>query len=145
MRTKFTILVADDDLDDQELLRSAFAQSKVNIEIVPVYDGVQVMDYLWQRHAFRHVTSLPDLLLLDLNMPLMDGFQTIKEIKRFPHLRTLPIYVITTSRAPEHMSKALNLGASGFYSKGSKAKDILEIMRKVCRECFDTVQEISNG
>jgi len=144
MRTKFTILVADDDLDDQEMMRSAFAQCKVDVEMVPVYDGVQVIDYLWRRHGFKNVTSLPDLILLDLNMPLMDGFQTIKEIKRFPYLSSIPIFVITTSRAPEHMSKALKLGASGFYSKGSKAKDIVEIMRKVCRECFERVEEIGN-
>ncbi len=142
MRTKVTILVADDDLDDQDLLQNGLAQCKVNIEIVPVFDGVKVMDYLWRRGDFKHVTSLPDLLLLDLNMPLMDGFQTIKEIKRFPHLRSIPIYVITTSRSPSHMSKALHLGASGFYSKGFKASDILDILRKVCRDCFESVPEL---
>src|SRR4051812_1528419 len=111
MRTKITILVADDDVDDQDLLQKGLALCKVNIEVVPVFDGVKVMDYLWRRHDFKYVASPPDLLLLDLNMPLMDGFQTLKEIKRFPHLRSIPIYVITTSRSPAHMSKVLNLGA----------------------------------
>src|SRR5688572_11033162 len=136
MRTKVTILVADDDLDDQDLLQNGLAQCKVNIEIVPVFDGVKVMDYLWHRRDFQHVTSLPDLLLLDLNMPLMDGFQTIREIKRFPHLRSIPIYVITTSRSPSHMSKALHLGASGFYQKGFNANDIPNILQKLVRNCY---------
>jgi CheY-like chemotaxis protein len=137
MRKKFTILIADDDLDDQELMRSGLAECKVHVSISPVYDGVQVMDYLLQRHSFRMVEDLPDLILLDLNMPLMDGFQTLKEIKRYPHLRAIPIYVITTSRNMDHMDKALNLGANGFYTKGSKSKDIVEIMKAVCKDCFE--------
>jgi CheY-like chemotaxis protein len=142
MRTRFTILVADDDLDDQDLMRRGLADCTVNVEIVPVYDGVQVMDYLLHRHNFRQTQFMPDLILLDLNMPLMDGFQTLKEIKRYPHLRPIPIYVITTSRSADHMHKALDLGANGFYSKGSKSKDILDIMHKVCRECFEDVYEV---
>src|SRR5688572_28242834 len=128
MRSKFTILIADDDQDDQELMKRGLSECKVTLNIVPVYDGVRVMDYLLRRHEYRTVSELPDLILLDLNMPLMDGFQTLKEIKRHPHLRPIPIYVITTSRAADHMDKALRLGANGFYSKGSKSNDILEIM-----------------
>lgn len=137
MREKFTILIADDDLDDHDLMRRGLSECKVRVDIVPVYDGIQVMDYLLRRHKFKNVESLPDLILLDLNMPLMDGFSTLKEIKKYPHLQPIPIYVITTSRNMDDMDKALNLGAYGFYSKGSKSKDIVDIMRSVCQECFE--------
>ena len=142
MRTKFTILIADDDLDDQELMRLGLAECKVNVNVVPVFDGVQVMDYLLRRHKFKDVLFSPDLILLDLNMPLMDGFQTLREIKKYIHLRPIPVYVITTSRNTDHMDKALTLGAHGFYTKGSKSKDILEIMRSVCKDRFEDVGEL---
>jgi two-component system response regulator len=146
MRTKFTILIADDDLDDQDLMRRGLSECRVAVNIIPVFDGVQVMDYLLRRHQYRNIDAPPDLILLDLNMPLMDGFQTLKEIKKYIHLRPIPIYVITTSRDVDHMSKALDLGATGLYSKGSRSKDIVDIMRKVCKECFEvsSTQEVQD-
>jgi CheY-like chemotaxis protein len=137
MRTKFTILIADDDLDDQELMKRGLAECKVDVDIVTFYDGVQVMDYLLRKRNHKISTYQPDLILLDLNMPLMDGFQTLKEIKQQPDLKAIPVYVITTSRSIDHLNKALELGASGFYSKGAKTSEILEIMRQVCKDCFE--------
>jgi CheY-like chemotaxis protein len=142
MRTKFTILIADDDLDDQELMKRGLAECKVDVDIVAFFDGVQVMDYLLRKRNQKYATYQPDLILLDLNMPLMDGFQTLREIKRHPHLRAIPVYVITTSRSVDHMNKALEIGASGFYSKGAKASDIIDIMRQVCKDCFEDVPQI---
>lgn len=145
MRSNFTILIADDDLDDQELMERGLKECKVAINIVSVYDGVKVMDYLLRRHEYKFINELPDLVLLDLNMPLMDGFQTLREIKRYPLLRPIPIYVITTSRSVDDRDKALRLGANGFYSKGSKSSDILKIMREVCKDCFEEVSDPSEG
>ena len=136
-KSVFKILVADDDLDDQQLIKEGLDGCKVNLKIIPLYDGVQVMDYLLGRGKYRGHSLLPDLILLDLNMPLMDGFDVLKELKKYPHLKPIPIYVITTSRSAEHMNIALQLGARGFYSKGSKSQDILRIMREVCAECFE--------
>jgi CheY-like chemotaxis protein len=136
MRQKFTIVMADDDLDDQELMKSAFKDSKVPVNIVPVYDGIQLLDYLYRRYKFRNVTETPDLILLDLNMPLMDGFQALKIIKSNPELKHIPVYIITTSRSESDKAKAIKLGVTGFYSKGASSQDIHRIVKEVCFDCF---------
>jgi CheY-like chemotaxis protein len=141
-RQKFTILIADDDLDDHELMRRGLSECKITIKTFSVYNGVHVMDYLLRRHSYKFVDELPDLVLLDLNMPLMDGFETLKEIRKHPALINLPVYVITTSRSPADYAKAIELGAHGFYSKGSRSKDILNIMKEVCQECFEDLPAI---
>jgi DNA-binding NarL/FixJ family response regulator len=60
----------------------------------------------------------------------------LKEIKKHAHLKKIPLYVITTSRAKADKEKAIELGADGFYSKGSSSKDIKRIMVEICSECF---------
>jgi len=132
----FTILFADDDLDDQELVSRAFASSKVPVTVVSVGDGIQLLDYLYRRYNFRHVAKTPDLILLDLNMPLMDGFEALKIIKSNPQLKDIPVYIVTTSRQESDKKIAAELGARGFYSKGSSSKQIQRIVKEVCLECF---------
>jgi CheY-like chemotaxis protein len=136
MREKFIIVLADDDIDDQQLMREGLKDCKVQVEINAVYNGLQLMDYLLRREAYRNIKETPDLILLDLNMPLMDGFDVLKEIKKHNHLKNIPLYVITTSRSKDDKKKALELGATGFYSKGSSSKDILKFMKEICQECF---------
>src|SRR3954471_4006689 len=115
----FTILFADDDLDDQELVSRAFASSRVPVTVVSVGDGIQLLDYLYRRYNFKHVNKAPDLILLDLNMPLMDGFEALKIIKAHPQLKEIPVYIVTTSRFESDKKTAMELGAKGFYSKGA--------------------------
>jgi CheY-like chemotaxis protein len=137
MRQKFVIVVADDDVDDQELMKKGLSDCKVEVQIVSVFNGLQLMDYLLRRQDFKHVKEKPDLILLDLNMPLMDGFDVLKEIRQHAHLASIPLYVITTSRAKQDRETALALGANGFYSKGASSRDIRKIMVEICEECFD--------
>jgi len=137
MRENFRIVVADDDLDDHELIQRGLSDCRVRVEVSAVYNGLQLMDYLLKRQAYRNIKETPDLILVDLNMPLMDGFDVLKEIKATPHLRHIPVYVVTTSRSKDHREQALNLGAAGFYSKGSSSKDIRRIMAEICAECFE--------
>jgi CheY-like chemotaxis protein len=136
MREKFVIVLADDDLDDQELMKRGLKDCKIKVEINAVYNGLQLMDYLLKREAYKNITESPDLILLDLNMPLMDGFEVLNEIRKTPGLKKIPVYVITTSRSKEDREEAMKLGASGFYSKGSSSKDIRRIMQEICEECF---------
>ncbi len=137
MRNKFVIVVADDDLDDQQIIKDGLRDCKVKVEINSVYNGLQLMDYLLAREAYRNISEKPDLVLLDLNMPLMDGFDVLTEIRKYDHLKDIPLFVITTSRSEEQRKKALTLGATGFYSKGASSKDIRRIMQEICRECFE--------
>lgn len=142
MKDKFIIVVADDDLDDQQIIKDGLYDCKVHVEINSVYNGLQLMDYLLAREAYRNIAQLPDLILLDLNMPLMDGFDVLKEIRQHPRLRSIPVFVITTSRSADQRKKALEMGASGFYSKGASPKDIRRIMQEICRECFEPAPDL---
>jgi CheY-like chemotaxis protein len=128
--------MADDDLDDQFLIKTALKDAKVPIMLYPVYDGIQLLDFLYKRYQFKHIPHTPDVIFLDLNMPLMDGFEALKLIKGNEKLKDIPVYVLTTSRREEDKKIALELGAAGFYSKGSSSKDINRIVREVCMECF---------
>lgn len=136
MREKFTIVVADDDVDDQALVKEGFEDCRVKVEVNSVYNGLQLMDYLLKRETYKSVKIEPDLIILDLNMPLMDGFNVLEEIKKH-HLTHIPIYVITTSIRKEDRVKALELGARGFFSKGYSSQDIKKVMMEICRECFN--------
>ncbi len=116
--------MADNDLDDQDLIKRGLQDCKVKIDIFAVCNGLQLIDFLLRREAFRGITVRPDLILLDLNMPLIDGFDVLTEIRRHAQLKDIPLYVITTSRSKEDRKKVLELGATGFYSKGSSLIDI---------------------
>jgi CheY-like chemotaxis protein len=137
MRKVFRIVVADDDLDDHELMAKGLKDCKVKIEVSAVYNGQQLMDYLLKRNAYKNNNESPDLVLLDLNMPLMDGFEALQQIRANENLKAIPLYVITTSKSDQEKSRALSFGANGYFCKGSSSSDIVRVMREICRECFE--------
>lgn len=137
MRKVFTIVVADDDVDDQALVKEGFEDCKVQVDVISVFNGLELMDYLLRRARYKAVQEAPDLIILDLNMPLMDGFNALKEIKE-NNITNIPIYIITTSRNQDDKRKALELGASGFFSKGFSSEDIKKVMMGICEECFQS-------
>ena len=98
-----TILLADDDPDDRQLTRDAFAQNRLANELATVEDGEELMDYLHRRGKYENLKNkaLPGLILLDLNMPRKDGREALKEMKADPVLRRIPIVVLTTSKAED--------------------------------------------
>jgi len=136
MRDKFTIVVADDDVDDQALVKEGFEDCRVKVDVSAVYNGLQLMDYLLKREAYKNIKHTPDLIILDLNMPLMDGFNVLKEIKKH-NLTHIPIYVITTSLRESDKERVMQLGAKGFFNKGYSSEDIKKVMLEICSECFE--------
>jgi len=144
MHKTFTIVVADDDVDDQALVKEGFDDCKAQVVIDPVFNGLELMDYLLKRARYKHLKITPDLILLDLNMPLMDGFNVLKEIKEKTQLK-IPIYIITTSQNKADRERALRLGARGFFSKGYSSQDIKAVMKEICRDCFETGEHPNSG
>jgi two-component system, response regulator len=131
----FTVLIAEDDLDDQESISAAFRAVNEEFEIISLSNGIQLLDCLLKRQTYKDTTYQPGLIMLDLNMPIMDGFDVLKEIRKHDDLKAIPVYVVTSSRDIDHLNKALDLGARGFYSKGASAKDIQGIVSEVCGKC----------
>ncbi len=114
-----TILMADDDLDDQELTNDAWLEAKVGNPLRFVNDGMELMAYLRRQGQFSDPASSPrpGLILLDLNMPKKDGREAIREIKSDRRLRQIPIIILTTSQAEEDIIRGYDLGVNSFITK----------------------------
>ena len=114
-----TILVVDDDPDDRMLIEDAFVESKLQNQRRYVKDGVELIEYLQHRGQFGDVREAPrpGVILLDLNMPRMDGREALAVIKADPNLRQIPVIVLTTSKAEEDILRSYNLGVNSFITK----------------------------
>ena len=117
--TPIKILVADDDPDDRLMVKEAFEEARLANGIEFVNDGVELMDYLLRRGKYSDLKEpfLPGVILLDLNMPRMDGREALAEIKANPDLRRIPVVALTTSKAEEDIYRAYDLGVSSFITK----------------------------
>ncbi len=128
-----TILVADDDPDDQLLIKEALEDNRLANVLEFVGDGVELMDYLHRRgdYADRKGQPLPGLILLDLNMPRKDGREAIAEIKADPTLRRTPIVVLTTSSAEADILRTYDLGVASYISKPVTFVGLIDAMEKL--------------
>jgi CheY-like chemotaxis protein len=123
------ILMADDDADDRLLARDAMKESRLGNPFYVVEDGRELMDYL--RRVGKYATQeapRPGLILLDLNMPRMDGREALREIKSDPDLRCIPVVVLTTSKTEEDVLRSYDLGANSFITKPVTFERLVEIV-----------------
>ncbi len=113
------ILMAEDDTDDRLLAQEAMLESRVLNELYFVEDGVQLLSYLHGKGSYSDRTRypMPGLILLDLNMPKMDGREALAKIKADKSLRRIPVVILTTSKAEEDMVKGYDLGAASYITK----------------------------
>jgi CheY-like chemotaxis protein len=119
MTDDFLILMADDDEDDRMLAKTAWAKSKLKNKLMFVTDGVELLDYLHKRGnwAAEGAAPTPGLILLDLNMPRMDGREALQHIRADEKIRHIPIVVLTTSAAEEDVLRTYHLGVNSFITK----------------------------
>jgi two-component system response regulator len=113
------ILLVEDNPDDVELTRIAFEEAKVANLLQVVSDGAEALDYLFARgrHADRDPASLPSLVLLDLNLPKVDGREVLQAIRTNEATRTLPVVVLTTSAEPFDIDATYALGVNSYIRK----------------------------
>lgn len=125
------ILMAEDDADDRLLAEEAMIESRVLNDLHFVENGVELLDYLYgkDRFADRNQYPLPSLILLDLNMPLMDGREALQSIKNDPVLKRIPVVILTTSKTEEDMLKGYDLGAASYITKPVTFDVLVELMR----------------
>jgi CheY-like chemotaxis protein len=137
------VIIAEDDPDDRLLIKDAIREaSQQPIEVFFVQDGAEMLDYLYHRGKYSQMSSAPhpELVLLDLNMPKKGGMEVLEEIKRDAALRTIPVVVLTTSRAPEHVSRSYELGGNGFVTKPDSYNELVELMQNIQKYWFKTVE-----
>lgn len=137
-----TIVIADDDLDDCLLIREALEENGLVSGIHFVGDGEELLEYLRRqgRYAGSKDISCPVLILLDLNMPRMDGREALAEIKNDPRLRHIPIIVLTTSATDEDISRSYALGANSFIVKPVTFEALVQVMHCVIHYWLTTVK-----
>lgn len=120
-----TIVVVDDDADDQFLIRNVFRKTNPTIEIVTLSDGDEVLPYLSNR------LILPELVLLDLNMARLNGMKTLAMLRKDKRFVSLPIVIYTTSSNPQERARALASGASDFITKPGEYSDLLKLAQRL--------------
>jgi len=136
------ILMADDDPDDCLLAREAMKESRVVNEMRFVHDGEELMDYLHRRGKYSAPGSAPrpGLILLDLNMPLMDGREALREIKADPALKRTPVIILTTSRAEEDIVNSYDLGVNSFIVKPVTFSSLVNVMNALGKYWIEIVE-----
>lgn len=141
------ILIADDDLDDCEIIRDALGESRLLNELHFVHDGEELLDFLNHRGKYEDAAKYPapGLILLDLNMPRKDGREVLKEIKSNPRFRQIPVVVLTTSEAEEDVYRTYNLGVNSFITKPVEFSALVDVMAGLRRYWFEIVQLPENA
>ncbi len=138
-----TILTAEDDPDDRQLVREAFLESGQANDMIFVDDGVDLMQFLRKQGRFSEAHR-PDLILLDLNMPRKDGRDSLAEIKTDPSLRGIPVVILTVSESEEDIRRAYNLGSAGFIIKPSSFQGWVDIVKGLNQYWFEVVELASS-
>jgi two-component system response regulator len=115
------ILIVEDNLGHQKITEYALRRSNAPLRISVVRDGQEVLDYLFRSAGFEDAERFPspDLILLDLNLPMRDGREILKIIKEDATLRDIPVVIVSTSDREEDITYAFQTGAVGYISKSS--------------------------
>ena len=136
------ILVADDDADDRQLVAEAFLEAKVRNEIRFVEDGVELLEYLQRcgKYVEPAESPRPGLILLDLNMPRMDGREALGIIKGDRNLRAIRVIIMTTSKAEQDIVNSYDLSASSYIAKPVKFESLVDVVRTIGKYWLEIVE-----
>jgi len=137
-----TILVVDDDEDDFFLVQHVFRDRVTGVELQLVQDGEEMMDYLRQEGKFEapDTAPLPCLILLDINMPRMDGMMALGGIKTDPSLKHIPVVMFTTSNDPDDIAACYRLGANSFLVKPASYDQFVSMVTNLMEYWRGTVE-----
>lgn len=128
-----TILMAEDDEDDRLLVKDAFEEGHVFNDLHFVRDGAELIEYLRRhgKYADQKAFPMPNLILLDLNMPRKDGREALEEIKSDAFLRHIPVVVLTTSKAEEDILRSYDIGAASYITKPVTFEALVNVVRRL--------------
>jgi two-component system response regulator len=131
--TAKVILLVEDNQDDEELALLAFKKGQVANEVVVARDGVEALDYLFGTgtHAGRDVGVLPQLMLLDLKLPKVDGLEVLRRVRADPRTRRLPVVILTSSGEEEDLIKGYDLGANSYVRKPVDFTQFIDAVRQL--------------
>jgi CheY-like chemotaxis protein len=140
-RDLISILIADDDADDRIMAKEALEECRLANPIDFVEDGVELLAYLRGQGRYAGVARpKPGFIILDLNMPKMDGREALREIKADPALRRIPVVVMTTSQAEEDIYRTYDLGVNSFVTKPVTFDGLVDVMRTMGQYWIEIVE-----
>jgi two-component system response regulator len=131
-KPEFTILMVDDDIDDQNFVKMAVHKFSAEININFVNNGILAIDFL-------NSNPNPNLIILDLNMPQKNGKEVLNYVKTNDTLKQIPVLIYTTTNSPEEINKVYRLGANSFLTKPRDFKDITSAISLVCSYWYNTM------
>jgi CheY-like chemotaxis protein len=136
------VLLAEDDEDDLLLVKAAFGASGLTVELRSVSDGEELIEYLARRNKFEdpRLSPMPNLILLDLNMPRKDGRQALAEVKAHPIFRKIPVVVLTTSGDAADIQQCREMGANSFVTKPNNFQALVDVMKNVTKDWLEALE-----
>jgi len=137
------ILIVEDNAGDARLFEEVLKEGKILSSLYLVKDGLQAMDFLYHRGEYA-TSPCPDLIILDLNLPLKDGREVLAEIKGDTSLKKIPVIVMTTSQAEEDILKSYNLHANCYITKPIDLNQFIKVIRSIEEFWFTIVRLPSN-
>jgi two-component system response regulator len=132
MRDK-SILLVEDNPDDEALTIRAFKKNNIKNEVIVARDGVEALDYLFGTgpYAGRDVTALPQVVLLDLKLPKVDGLEVLRRVRADERTRILPVVILTSSKEEQDVASGYRLGANSYVRKPVNFDEFLEAARQL--------------
>ena len=130
LRKPALILLVEDNPGDVRLLQEALRECRMDVALAVAQDGVEALDIL-NRRGPHHGARRPDLILLDLNLPGINGREVLFEVKSDPELRRIPVIVMTTSKAEQDVHRAYNLNANCYITKPVDLDEFLHVVRSI--------------
>jgi CheY-like chemotaxis protein len=128
-----SILLVEDNLQDVEITRRAFAKGRVRNDLRVVRDGEEALDYLLRRGKYQDPASSPrpGMILLDLNLPRLGGLEVLQRIKNDESLKTIPVIVLTVSQREEDIVRSYNLGVNTYIQKPVEFENFMRVVNTV--------------
>jgi CheY-like chemotaxis protein len=138
------ILLVEDNPADVRLTQEAFKEWHAPVKLDIAQNGIQALSYLRQEPPFESAQR-PDIILLDLNLPLMDGREVLRDIKSNPGFKQIPVVVLTTSKAEDDICKSYDLHANCYITKPVEFEDFIRVVQSIERFWLSTARLPAKG
>ena len=127
------ILLVEDNSDDEMLTTTALKKLNIINDIIVARDGVEALDYLFARGKYsgRNIHNQPQVVLLDLKLPKVDGLEVLKEMRKSEELKRIPVVMLTSSNEESDLVKSYDLGANGYVTKPVGLDDFMKAVKEV--------------
>jgi len=131
--SKKIILLVEDNPDDELLAIRALKKNNISNEVVVARDGVEALDYLFGTgaHADRDMSEMPQIILLDLKLPKIDGLEVLRRLRNDQRTKLLPVVVLTSSREEQDLTESYSLGANSYIRKPVNFAQFTEAIRQL--------------